>query len=201
MSPTVSIPLHIALRNCIVTSTSMAVGDAVCQRLEHTRDGTGTGEWCAERSKRMAIVGLFLSGPVSQWQHVFLERMFRGNHARAVASKVAAGAAMAPAVLSANFAFVGALQGHDGAQIGSKLRRDVGPTWLAGACYWPFVLALNFRLVPLEHRAVVSAAAGTAWHIYLSAQANKAVQVQVQVPVRVPVHVPEGAEHPDEPRQ
>ena len=176
----VSIPLHIALRNCVVTSASMALGDAVCQRLENARDDAGSSNWCAERSKRMAIVGLLLSGPVSQVQHIFLERMFRGNHARAVASKVAAGAAMAPAILSANFAFVGALQGHDSAQIGRKLRRDVGPTWLAGACYWPFVLALNFRLIPLEHRAVVSAAAGTAWHIYLSAQANKQV-TQAQV--------------------
>ena len=94
----VSIPLHIALRNCVVTSASMTVGDAVCQQLENARDDAGSSTWCAERSKRMAIVGLLLSGPVSQWQHVFLERMFRGNHERAVASKVAAGAAMAPAI-------------------------------------------------------------------------------------------------------
>ena len=38
---------------------------------------------------------------------------------------------------------------------------------------WPAVMAVNFRLVPLVHRAVVSGGAGALWNVYLCGQANK----------------------------
>ena len=73
-----------------------------------------------------------------------------------------------------SFASVALLSGKSGADIRDKVSRDVAPTWLTGVCYWPFVMALTFRVVPLRHRALSSAGFGAVWHIYLSSQANKA---------------------------
>ena len=66
------------------------------------------------------------------------------------------------------------LKGQGSADIREKVTADVAPTWLTGVCYWPFVMALTFRLVPLRHRPLSSAGFGAVWHIYLSSQANKA---------------------------
>ena len=45
-------------------------------------------------------------------------------------------AAQAPFTLSANFALVGLLKGNTTSEIASKVKQDIGPTWLAGTCYW-----------------------------------------------------------------
>ena len=59
-----------------------------------------------------------------------------------------------------SFASVALLSGKSGADIRDKVSRDVAPTWLTGVCYWPFVMALTFRVVPLRHRALSSAGFG-----------------------------------------
>ena len=80
----------------------------------------------------------FVMGACNPMQHswhahpIQLERFFPGNATKAVIQKVVGGAATAPLVLSANFALVGALKGHDRDRIADKVKRDVGPTWLAG---------------------------------------------------------------------
>ena len=58
-------------------------------------------------------------------------------------------------------------------QIQTKLEMDVLETWGVGALYWPFVLSLNFRYVPLHHRPLVGAFAGSFWNVYTAFKANK----------------------------
>ena len=86
----VSIPPGIVARNSAVVGCSMAGSDTVSQHFE--RSGQAGGSWDGERSLRMGVVGLCMSGPVSQLQHVCLERAFPGVSAGAVIAKVVAGA-------------------------------------------------------------------------------------------------------------
>ena len=143
----------------------------------HPENWMGSGEWLdLNRTARFAALGLLLSGPLSQGQHIILERLFPGNAAKEIAFKVAGGAGMAPLTLSLNFAFLGAMKGKSAEETKDKIARDLGPTWLAGACYWPFVMAVTFRLVPLEHRAIAASSAGALWQIYLSNQADRELE-------------------------
>ena len=143
----------------------------------HPENWMGSGEWLdLNRTARFAVLGLLLSGPLSQGQHIILERLFPGNAAKEIAFKVAGGAGMAPLTLSLNFAFLGAMKGKSAEETKDKIARDLGPTWLAGACYWPFVMAVTFRLVPLEHRAIAASSAGALWQIYLSNQADRELE-------------------------
>jgi hypothetical protein len=172
-----SIPVHVFARTCAVVSCSMALSDAACQYMQR-EEGSAAADWLEdgwdrERSGRMAVVGACLSAPVSQLQHVALERLLPGTGGKAVLGKVVGGAALAPLTLSANFTAVTLLQGESLERARRKIEADMGTTWLTGACYWPFVMALTYRLVPLPHRAVASTAFGSVWHVYLSAQANK----------------------------
>ena len=79
----------------------MAGSDTVSQHFE--RAGREDGTWDRVRSLRMGVVGLCMSGPVSQLQHVCLERAFPGVSTGAVIAKVIAGAAIAPATITLNF--------------------------------------------------------------------------------------------------
>ena len=89
-----------------------------------------------------------------------------------------------------SFASVALLSGKSGADIRDKVSRDVAPTWLTGVCYWPFVMALTFRVVPLRHRALSSAGFGAVWHIYLSSQANKAAGDDARSPLLPAMEAP-----------
>ena len=67
-----SIPPHVVVRNSAVVGCSMAGSDGVAQHLEQA------ATWDQKRSLRMGVVGLCMSAPVSQLQHVCLERAFPG---------------------------------------------------------------------------------------------------------------------------
>ena len=92
-----SIPPTVVARNSVVVGCSMAGSDTVCQHLEQAGRAVN---WDQLRSLRMGVVGICMSGPVSQLQHVLLERLFPGTSAAAVAAKVAGGAVIAPATIS-----------------------------------------------------------------------------------------------------
>ena len=66
----------------------MAGSDTVSQHFERVGRGAGDVSWDWVRSLRMGVVGLCLSGPVSQLQHVCLERAFPGVSTGAVVAKV-----------------------------------------------------------------------------------------------------------------
>jgi hypothetical protein len=83
-----SIPPHVAARNCAVVGCSMAGSDTVSQHFERVGRGADDASWDRLRSLRMGVVGLCLSGPVSQLQHVCLERAFPGVSTAAVLAKV-----------------------------------------------------------------------------------------------------------------
>jgi protein Mpv17 len=110
-------------------------------------------------------------------QHIIMERLIPGAAWTPVVGKVITAALVAPMNISLTFTFLGALKGHSAEVIEKKVRLDLGSTWATGIMYWPAVMLLNFRFVPLQHRATAGSAFGTLWHIYLSKQANKVVGV------------------------
>ena len=49
-------------------------------------------------------------------------------------------------------------------------------TWATGALYWPFVMFLNFKFVPIRNRPLVGSLAGSFWSVWMAYQANKNIQ-------------------------
>tara|TARA_B100000780_G_scaffold261304_1_gene213682 strand:+ start:114 stop:698 length:585 start_codon:yes stop_codon:yes gene_type:complete len=170
------------LRQLLITaaqvSTSMAVGDVICQCLEQDAYNLGLNSVSIDvkRSSRMFLVGAFVSGPWSHCQYQLLEKFIPGNTGGAVAKKVLSAAALAPIGISLMFSSVLLLQGKS-EKIEDKLKDDVLETWAIGALYWPAVLTMNFKFVPLNSRPLVGAFAGSFWNIYTAYQANKVVVV------------------------
>lgn len=53
-----------------------------------------------------------------------------------------------------------------------RLSQDFIPTLKTGACYWPFIGALNSAFIPVLSRPAFSSFTGVFWNVYISYQAN-----------------------------
>ena len=158
-------------------STSMGLGDVVCQFIEQCDQDTATID--TARTARMFVTGAFVSGPWNHVQYQLLEKLVPGNAASAVAKKVIGAAALAPISISLMFTSVLCLQNKSD-QVQDKLQSDLFQTWGVGAAYWPFVLTANFKYVALQHRPLVGAFAGSFWNVYTAFQANKETAVEAR---------------------
>lgn len=152
---------------------SMSIGDVVCQALEQYVNSDGKWpeiDW--ERTARMSITGALVSGPYAHLQYGILERLVPGTNGASVIKKVAMSAAQAPLSISLMFTSIMLLKGQPDLIV-KKCEDDVIDTWKTGAFYWPVVMTLNFRFVPIQRRPLVGALAGSFWNVYSAFQANK----------------------------
>lgn len=124
------------------------------------------------RTARMGTTGIVANGPWVYVQYQMFERLFPGTTTAAVAKKVVSAATLAPISIALTFSTVLALE-RNSDRIGDKLQADVMSTWAMGAVFWPAVLTINFRYVPLRSRPLVAALASSAWSVFVSYQANK----------------------------
>jgi len=156
-------------------SSSMAIGDVACQILETSEDITKPDfdriNW--NRTRTMFTCGLIVSGPWSHGQYSLLEYLFAGTTSKAVAKKVVFSALQAPISISLTFSTICLLQGKGIEGAKKKVLSDVPQTWLTGNIFWPAIMGINFKFVPLNHRPLVGSVAGAFWNIYIAYQANK----------------------------
>jgi Mpv17 / PMP22 family len=93
---------------------------------------------------------------------------------------------MAP-MISMQFTALTLLEGKTLKDAAVRVKRDLPATATAGACYWPFIGLAQSRFVPVYNRPAVGSFAGLFWNIYLSHQANIAlepVDVDVQFVIK-----------------
>jgi hypothetical protein len=106
---------------------------------------------------------------------IIIDRMmqqFPGRDMKQIGKKMTLNALIAPVQISITFTTVTLLAGKHIVDAQKKISKDLGPTWMAGAVYWPLIGFSNFRFVPTEYRAVTGSLAGVIWNVYLSNKAN-----------------------------
>lgn len=171
----VSKHLYGVAKTCLQVGTSMAFGDVVCQLLEKKdtlSSGTGVlNQINTDRTFRMAFTGFCVTGPWSYTQYQVFEYLSPGNSGKAVVKKILMSSTCAFLSISLVFSSVLLLQNRSN-EITKKISTDLWPTWTTGAFYWPAVNAVNFYSVPLTHRPLVGALAGSAWNVYMAYKAN-----------------------------
>ncbi|CAI5529833.1 unnamed protein product, partial [Closterium sp. Naga37s-1] len=108
-------------------------------------------QWDAFRTARMAGAGLLLSGPTLHLWFTRIARFIPGTDVPRVLLKIAMGQLLyGPVFNSVFFSINAALQGENKEQIVARLRRDLLPTLISGACYWPVCDFITFRYVPVR---------------------------------------------------
>ena len=174
----------------MAAGTAMFTGDFCCQCIEQSawaaanasarhRKTLTTGDdvyhdldfgvrWNATRSVRMGLTGCCVSGVISQLTYLWAARVVGGS----VGRRVAAMTAIAPISITATQGSVAAQCSMPVADMASKLKRDVPPTFAANLIYWPPLLAAIVKFVSVPYQGVVGAGGWFVWSIVLSLYAN-----------------------------
>ncbi|XP_068657221.1 uncharacterized protein [Aristolochia californica] len=125
------------------------------------------------RTLRMAGYGLLLSGPSL---HVWFNSISRFIPKRDVLNtmkKIFIGQTVyGPLMTTTFFSLNAALQGETGAEIISRLKRDLIPTFKSGLAYWPLCDFITFKFIPVRLQPLISNSFSYLWTIYITYMAS-----------------------------
>ena len=115
----------------------------------------------------MVLYGGCGFGPAAtKWNQFVNKRIVLKNHNTTIAARVAVDQVV---FASTNLAFfLSSMAVMEGGSPRQKLEKNYVPGLKANWMLWPAVQAVNFKLVPLEHRVLVVNIVSLGWNCYLS---------------------------------
>ena len=119
------------------------------------------------RTGRMALYGGCVFGPgATIWYKFLTKRINLKNHNATIAARVATD----QLVFSTTnmFLFLSSMAIMEGSDPKAKLEKSYWEGLKANYMVWPFVQAINFKFVPLEHRVLVVNIVSLGWNCFLS---------------------------------
>lgn len=176
------------VRSMFSISGLMLTGDIIAQQLEDPSKSYVCDndrffklpipgfnrEWNASRSARFATIGFISSGPISHCTYVLAFRLIPGTNWFDVAKKVGGIVVFnTPIQLSSTFTLTTFFAGGNLADAVKKIKRDMWKTWKVSATFWPPLLALNMKVVPLYSQPIVGGVGWAVWNIFLAYMANQ----------------------------
>jgi hypothetical protein len=159
-------------RDMLLGGAIAGFGDVACQTLV---EGTPLRALDARRTGEMAFVRAFLMTPFLTWYFPFLARTMPGTTWPRVVARVALDQAVgAPVTIAGTFVATSVLRGRAG-DAPARVEAQLVPTWRTGACFWPFVHLINFKLVAPTRQPLVAHVCSVPWNAVLSYRANAAL--------------------------
>ncbi|CAL1398978.1 unnamed protein product [Linum trigynum] len=158
------------LTKSVTASFVYAAADLSSQTLSKT----SSESYDLVRTSRMAGYGLLILGPSLHFWFNFVSRMFPKRDVMATLKKMAMGQAIYGPIMTVVFFTTNArLQGESGPEIMARLKRDVIPTMINGAMYWPLCDFVTFKFVPVHLQPLVSNSFSYLWTVYMTYMASK----------------------------
>ncbi|KAI9124322.1 hypothetical protein K1719_005622 [Acacia pycnantha] len=125
------------------------------------------------RTLRMAGYGMIVLGPTLHFWFNFVSNLFPRRDLLSTLKKMAMGQVIYGPIMTVVFFSLNAfLQGENNTEIVTRLKRDVVPTMLNGAMYWPLCDFITFRFIPVHLQPLVSNSFSYVWTIYMTYMAN-----------------------------
>ncbi|KAF8463124.1 hypothetical protein BDZ91DRAFT_625899, partial [Kalaharituber pfeilii] len=128
------------------------------------------------RTLRMITIGSILSAPSYRW-FLFLSNLFSPKIPKAIAVGLRVlinQLCFTPVFLTTYFSLQSIFTGDSAEETARKLQETL-PTAYKNSCQlWPAVTAINFWLIKLEYRSIVSGVVSIGWNAYLSYLNQKA---------------------------
>lgn len=122
----------------------------------------------------MAIYGLLILGPSQHMWFNFLSKILPKRDVPTTLKKIFMGQALfGPVINTVFFSYNGAVQGESGPEIVARLKRDLLPTLVGGALYWPVCDFVTFKFIPVHLQPLVNSSCAYLWTIYLTYMANR----------------------------
>ncbi|EXJ79087.1 hypothetical protein A1O3_08588 [Capronia epimyces CBS 606.96] len=115
----------------------------------------------------MALYGGLIFGPAATQWYSFLQKYIhvRSQNATIAARVLADQVVFAPCNMALFLSSMSIMEGSDPKE---KLEKTYLPGLKANWVLWPAVQAVNFKLVPLEHRVLVVNIVSLGWNCFLS---------------------------------
>ncbi|KAL2335006.1 hypothetical protein Fmac_016219 [Flemingia macrophylla] len=127
------------------------------------------------RTFRMAVYGLLILGPSQHKWFNYLSKILPEKDVTSTLKKILMGQAIfGPIINTVFFTYNGVLQGENGPEIIARLKRDLLPTLLGGALFWPVCDFVTFRFLPVHLQPLLNSSCAYVWTIYLTYIANRA---------------------------
>ncbi|EEQ92313.1 Protein required for ethanol metabolism [Blastomyces dermatitidis] len=160
--------IQLARRPLITQSIGSAIlfgaGDVLAQQLV---DKVGLEHHDYARTARMALYGGAIFGPGATTWYKFMERHIVLRSPRlTIASRVCGDQLLfAPTHMFLFLSSMSIMEGNDPLE---KLKNSYWSGYKANLMIWPWVQAVNFTLVPLQHRVLVVNLVSLGWNCVLS---------------------------------
>ncbi|KAF2729414.1 hypothetical protein EJ04DRAFT_515964 [Polyplosphaeria fusca] len=152
------------LTQSLTTAVLFATGDVMAQQGV---EQVGLNKHNYARTGRMALYGGAVFGPAATtWYSLLQRRVNLSTTNRTILARVACDQLVfAPVNMGFFLSSMAYLEGSDPA---TKLKKAYVPGMTNNFLLWPWVQALNFKYVPLEHRVFVVNIVALGWNCYLS---------------------------------
>ncbi|KIW72435.1 hypothetical protein PV04_00629 [Phialophora macrospora] len=152
------------LTQAVTTAFLFGAGDTLAQQAVEKK---GFKKHDLARTARMCTYGGLVFGPAATKWYGFLQKNINlKSHNATIAARVLADQTL---FATCNLAFflstMSVLEGTDPKE---KLAKSYLPGLKANWAIWPAVQAVNFKLVPLEHRVLVVNIVSLGWNCFLS---------------------------------
>lgn len=160
---------HPFATQALTTGALFLAGDVIAQTLvERT-------QYKAERSLRLVFFGTCIAGPAMVlWYRFLAKNIVNQSPNRNTLVRVACDQLLfSPVFLGLFFLNSELWQGHSAEQVQVKFENQYVNTLIGNWGLWPFVQMINFRLVPLNHQALLVNTVGLGWNTYLSYVASR----------------------------
>ncbi|KAK4939873.1 Protein required for ethanol metabolism [Elasticomyces elasticus] len=152
------------LTQAVTTAVLFGAGDVLAQQAVEKK---GFRNHDVTRTGRMVLYGGCVFGPAAtKWYGFLQKRINLSSHNATIAARVAADQTV---FATCNLAFfLSSMAVMEGSDPKEKLEKSYWSGLKANWAIWPAVQAVNFKLVPLEHRVLVVNVVSLGWNCFLS---------------------------------
>ncbi|KAK2420716.1 Peroxisomal membrane 22 kDa (Mpv17/PMP22) family protein [Trifolium repens] len=161
---------HPIITKSITSSLIFTAADLTSQMITLS----SSASYDLKRTSRMAIYGGLILGPSQHMWFNFLSKILPNRDLATTLKKILMGQAVfGPVINTVFFSYNGALQGENGSEIIARLKRDLLPTLIGGALFWPVCDFVTFKYIPVHLQPLMNSSCAYVWTIYLSYMANR----------------------------
>ncbi|KAK6245937.1 Mpv17/PMP22 - like 7 [Theobroma cacao] len=156
------------ITKAVTTSIIFAAADFTSQMI--TSESSG---YDSIRTLRMAAYGLLLLGPSQHlWFNLLSKALPRRDMLTTFKKMFLGQAVYGPVSTTVFFSYNAALQGESGEEIVARLKRDLLPTLINGAMFWPLCDFVTYKFVPVHLQPLMNSTCAYIWTIYLTYMAS-----------------------------
>ncbi|XWS24136.1 hypothetical protein CRYUN_Cryun28dG0074700 [Craigia yunnanensis] len=152
----------------VTTSIIFAASDFTSQIITSVSSG-----YDSIRTLRMAGYGFLLLGPSQHLWFNLLSKSLPKLDMLTTFKKMFMGQAVyGPVSTTVFFSYNAALQGESGEEIVARLKRDLLPTLINGAMFWPICDFVTYKFIPVQLQPLMNSSCAYIWTIYLTYMAS-----------------------------